>query len=114
MQNSNFQTVQINGAYQSFNANYNSSAGYWDVTMTAPSDASQTYKIEAAFYCSNSSSGCSSGQINKSFTFTVSSAVQPSITVTSPNGGEVWQVGSTQLVKWNSNNVSRVVLNLTN
>ena len=106
MQNSNFQTVQINGAYQSFNANYNSSTGYWDVTMTAPSDTSQTYKIEAAFYCSNSSSGCSSGQINKSFTFTVPSATQPSITVTSPNGGEMWQVGTTQTVKWTTQSLS--------
>jgi hypothetical protein len=29
---------------------------------------------------------------------------QPSIQVLSPNGGEVWQVGSTQMVKWTSSN----------
>jgi hypothetical protein len=73
-------TVQINGVYQSFNANYNSSSGLWDVTMTAPSDTSKTYKIMASFYCSDSSAGCSSGQIEKSFNFVV---VRPSITISS-------------------------------
>ncbi|MCP5047569.1 MAG: hypothetical protein GY940_10380 [bacterium] len=34
-------------------------------------------------------------------TFTIS-AVQPSITVTSPNGGEVWLRGSTQTITWTS------------
>src|SRR3989338_2943219 len=31
---------------------------------------------------------------------------QPTITVLSPNGGESWQIGTTQAVKWNSNLVS--------
>jgi|GEM_PF-5806184 len=93
------ETVQVGGVYQSFNANYNSSTGYWDVAMTASSDASQTYKIEVAFYCANSSLGCSSGQINKSFTFTISSAV-PSITVTSPNGGEAYKAGGQIAINW--------------
>src|SRR3989338_9818466 len=31
---------------------------------------------------------------------------QPPITVLSPNGGESWQIGTTQAVKWNSNLVS--------
>ncbi|MBI4135062.1 MAG: peptidoglycan-binding protein [Candidatus Sungbacteria bacterium] len=96
------ETVQIGGVYQSFNASYNSSTGYWDVAMTAPSGTSQTYKIETAFYCSNSSLGCSSGQINKSFTFTVSSAAQPSITVLSPNGGEILQTGEMYGIRWTS------------
>jgi len=42
-----------------------------------------------------------SGTSNK-VSFTVSStAAQPSITVISPNGGETWQTGSTQMIKWN-------------
>lgn len=32
--------------------------------------------------------------------------IQPSITVISPNGGEIWQAGSTQNVKWISNSLS--------
>ncbi|MEK9175430.1 MAG: dockerin type I domain-containing protein, partial [Patescibacteria group bacterium] len=99
-------TVQINGVYQSFNANYNPNTALWDITMTTPSDASKTYKIDTAFYCSNSSLGCSSGQINKSFNFNLSSQTQPSITVLSPNGSEQWQVGSMQTVQWTSTDLS--------
>jgi flagellar hook assembly protein FlgD len=36
--------------------------------------------------------------------FTISSP--PSITVVSPNGGENWQIGTTQLIQWNSVNVT--------
>jgi len=75
MQKTNpIETVQINGAYQSVNADYNLSTGYWDVTMTAPSDTAQKYIIDTAFYCSNPQLGCSKEQINKSFEFTISSS----------------------------------------
>ena len=30
---------------------------------------------------------------------------QPSITVLTPNGGEIWEAGSTQTIKWTSNNI---------
>jgi hypothetical protein len=102
-------TVQINGVYQSFNATYNPATSLWDITMTAPSDASKTYKIDTAFYCSNSSLGCSDGQINKSFNFNLSSRVQPSITVTYPNGGEKFVVGEKDVdfrPTWISSNLS--------
>jgi len=36
----------------------------------------------------------------------------PSITVLSPNGGEVWQIGSTQTIRWNSNNFTGGVVSL--
>jgi hypothetical protein len=36
-------------------------------------------------------------------TVTVTGSNQPSITVLSPNGGEVWQANSTQQIKWNLN-----------
>ena len=39
-------------------------------------------------------------------TFTIQPAPQPSITVTSPNGGEVWEAGSTHAITWTSVNVS--------
>ncbi len=57
----------------------------------------------------------SPGNANWSVNLTVSSAsVTPSITVLSPNGGESWQVGSTQTIRWSSSNVSRVSLDLVN
>ena len=34
------------------------------------------------------------------------SIVEPSITVTSPNGGESWQIGSTQNITWNSQGIT--------
>lgn len=34
----------------------------------------------------------------------VTSATQPSITVLSPNGGEIWKVGEARQIKWNSMN----------
>ncbi len=49
--------------------------------------------------------------------FTVTSGIQPSITVLSPNGGETWAIGSTQTISWNSTNApsgSWVALYLTN
>jgi len=32
--------------------------------------------------------------------FTITSSTQPSVTVTSPNGGEVWKVGETHTITW--------------
>jgi hypothetical protein len=37
----------------------------------------------------------------------VASATQPSITVTSPNGGEVWKVGETQTIKYIASNIPK-------
>lgn len=91
--------IQVNGVYQVGNATYNYSTGYWDVTMTAPSSGSYTAK--ASFYCSiymnssgpNPNSICAQSQIDKTFIFKVTPSTQPSITVTSPNGGETYQLG---------------------
>jgi hypothetical protein len=92
----------------SYNGNYNSSTGYWDVSMIAPTDTTATYTMKVAFYCSRSPQSGYSGscvaqsEIDKTFSFTVSSSTQPSITVTSPNGGETWKVGETHDITWAS------------
>lgn len=44
-------------------------------------------------------------------TFTVSG--QPVVTVTSPNGGESWMVGTTQTITWTSSNVTAVTIEQT-
>jgi len=41
-----------------------------------------------------------------------SQTVQPSITITSPNGGESWAIGSNQIIKWQSTSTKAVVVNL--
>lgn len=43
---------------------------------------------------------------------TSTSSTIPSITVLYPNGGEKWQKGSAQIIKWNSANVSSVYIKL--
>ncbi len=40
-------------------------------------------------------------------------APEPSIVVTSPNGGEVWLAGTTQIIKWTSENVENVKIEFT-
>ena len=40
--------------------------------------------------------------------FTISPAVTPTITVSAPNGGEDWEVGSAHSITWTSNNVTNV------
>ncbi|MFH2031873.1 MAG: hypothetical protein ABIJ40_14855, partial [Bacteroidota bacterium] len=40
--------------------------------------------------------------------FTISTSTSKSITVISPNGGEKWNVGTTQQVRWSSSGVSTV------
>lgn len=49
---------------------------------------------------SDENNNSSSLQVN------IVSTIQPSITVLSPNGGEVWQVGSTQKIIWKTSNIS--------
>ena len=48
---------------------------------------------------SSATNGSITDQSDSVFTITAPST-QPSITVLSPNGGEVWPVGSTQTIKW--------------
>jgi hypothetical protein len=38
--------------------------------------------------------------------FTISSAIQSSITIVSPKEGDIWDAGSTQTIRWTSNNVA--------
>ncbi len=51
---------------------------------------------------------------NQDKTFRLTSSVQPSITVLSPNGGETFMLGQQVDIRWSSSNVSRVSLDLYN
>lgn len=64
--------VVVNGVRQDvISADYNVTTGNWDVRMTAPSDSTKTYFIDAGFYCNVPSQGCSLNVVDKSFTFTI-------------------------------------------
>ncbi len=68
--------------------------GNWSVTV-APALVVGQYTITV--YDANNNQ-LTSGYLN------IVSSAQPSITVTSPNGGENWQTGSIQSVRWTGNN----------
>jgi peptidoglycan hydrolase-like protein with peptidoglycan-binding domain len=50
---------------------FNPTTGNWDVTLTAPSDPTKTYRNDILFYCYNPEKGCATGQISSSYTFTI-------------------------------------------
>lgn len=99
------EVIKVDGEYQSVNATYNTNTHLWDVVMRAPYDVSKNYTIDTAFYCSRPNQNlCGEKQINNQFDFTLTStSLQPSITVISPNGGEIWQKDIIKTIKWNDN-----------
>lgn len=76
---------------------YNNGYYYWSV----PNTPSSTCRIRV-IDCYNSAVGDTSD-----FTFTISSS-NPTITVTSPNGGETWGASGNQYITWSSFNVANV------
>lgn len=95
---------------EGINATYNPSTGYWSARLSAPTDVSQIYKVTATLYCSNHNLVCaqrvnvSSGpmsQVETSFSFSLSGGVTSSLSVLSPNGGELLYTGNTQTIRWN-------------
>jgi hypothetical protein len=77
-------------------------------------DACRGSSILAEYRCHNNfedmnlvtcPNGCENGACKREST-------QPSITVTSPNGGEVWKVGETHNITWTSSNLNTVDINL--
>ncbi len=76
------------------------------INFTAPSDLSSgTVSLSVQN---------SAGQQSNSISVKVvgSSTGAPSITVLSPNGGEIWQTGSTQTIKWTSSGLGNLNVNL--
>jgi hypothetical protein len=112
-----YKAVVVKGEYQSFNAVYSPNTKNWVITMTLPSDTTKTYNIDTAAYCSNSSLGCAQGQINKEFEFKLTSPIvsvaAPTITVTSPNGGETYKAGDSVAIRWNASNFGSLNVWLT-
>ncbi len=80
----------------------------WTYNASQTFDNAGTYKITATV------SDCAGGSDSNSFTVQVGNVTTPSITVLSPNGGEVWPVDSTQVIKWNNTFGGPVNLTLSN
>lgn len=71
-------------------------------SWTIPNSVSASCKVKITDVSNSSVSDQSDN------TFTISVAPVPSITVSSPNGGENWQVGSSHSITWTQTNVSNV------
>ncbi|MBU2447466.1 MAG: hypothetical protein KJ666_18085 [Bacteroidetes bacterium] len=89
------------------NANFSSDVGRTSITdISNPSS-----------FLSNGNSGglniSNIGSIGNSISFIVTIPGSSIITVTSPNGGENWQAGSTQSITWTSSGVSTVNIEYT-
>lgn len=79
------------------NSAYNNGSYWW----TVPNTPSNTCLVRVSDYYNNLVFDVS----NSLFTI---AAPLPSITVTSPNGGETWVVGNTYYIYWNSTGVNNV------
>ena len=76
-----------------------------NLTTSAPNTGSYSWSIPAGYtpgttyqIAISAMSGSVSDFSNAYFTI----SAPPSLTVTSPNGGETWQAGTTQSITWNS------------
>ncbi|MDP3974892.1 MAG: peptidoglycan-binding protein [Candidatus Jorgensenbacteria bacterium] len=98
-------------------------AGYYDWTISAnalPAGNSlpRTYRIRVDDVDSGSGSAAVIGRSNSFTIYTDTSTTTstipttPSITVLSPNGGEVWKVGETRRITWQSSGISTIQIDL--
>jgi len=88
-------SVLLNGQHISPNYVNNTS-----LTFIVPANISAgTYNLSV------STSLTPSGTNSLPFTITSSNTTQPSITVTSPNGGQIWKIGETYNITWTSTNL---------
>ena len=88
-------------------ANANFDGAYWVFSATEGLKDGN-YEADAAFYCSRDDSTCAKlygrgAQVNRKVNFSISGITQPSVTVLSPNGGEVFQKGVYVNITWKNN-----------
>jgi hypothetical protein len=86
---------------------------YATITSSTSNDGSYTWNIPSTYYDSNyykikvSDASNSSVYDYSDSDFSLSTSSPSSITVTSPNGGENWQLGSTYAITWSSAKVGK-------
>jgi hypothetical protein len=86
-----------------------SAGGTYEVDMSGVADWTGTItqiRIDPSDYCGSAGTP---GFIAFDW-ITTSNAPDPTITLTSPNGGQVWDVGTSQSITWSSENVTSNVL----
>ncbi|MEK7499220.1 MAG: PKD domain-containing protein, partial [Patescibacteria group bacterium] len=70
------------------------------ISVTIPNDVPEGnyYRIRLVVGCNDSAGLCVQDQSDQNFTIATPST--QTLTVTSPNGSEIWQKGTTQTIKW--------------
>ena len=90
----------------------NNGTNWTNVVSSISSDGSYSWKIPntPSTNCKVRVSDASNSSVNdqSNNVFTISTKPTPTITVTSPNGGENWQVGSSHDITWTSTSVTNV------
>ena len=85
--------------YLSTISSYTSNDGSYAWSIPSSQNEANNYKILIREYGSNGMYDLSDG------TFSIQESSTPSITVTSPNGGEEWEPGSSHSITWSSNDL---------
>jgi len=85
--------------YMSINTN-TSDDGSYSWTIPSSYDEADNYKIRISYVSDENEYDESDDN------FSLSADSQPTLTITSPNGGETWELGSSHSITWNSANLS--------
>ena len=91
--------LYISGSQIANITGYTTDDGYYDWSIHTGQTESNMYQIKIYDYYDDSVYDLSDNY------FTIEAAT-PSITVTSPNGGEDWETGTSHSITWNSSNLS--------
>ena len=95
--NVKIELYQGGSAYQTLSSSQTNDGSYsWSIPSTY--NEGSDYKVRISYVSDENENDESDGN------FTL--AAPPSITVTSPNGGEEWELGSSQNITWTSTNVT--------
>jgi hypothetical protein len=77
----------------------------WNYTLVTTSLADTVHTLTARATDTSGNSATVSVDVNVD-----NSSDQPSITIIAPNGGEVWEVGTTQHIRWSTNKIDDVTI----
>ncbi len=87
-------------------------SGYYPTTYTQTATFSHIYDYTGIYQLTFTVTDNKGLSAKTSISVNVGEVPPPSITILSPNGGEVFKLGSTYNIIWKSSNVTRIVLDL--
>ncbi len=102
-------TSSVAFTYAKIEYSVNGGATYSLITVSTPNTGSYIWKVPNAASASalirvSDASNSASFDVSDAV-FTIVNGSQPTITVTSPNGGENWSIGTTKTITWTTANI---------